>query len=122
MSKTNLKEPLLIRTVRELAAEKPDFFYKTKDGACLYTPNDEQPGCIFGQALLRMGYTKEELSKLDEDNGLDIIEALKVLDIRSLTNEELQWCSDVQQLQDFGDNWRKVIENTDAEREYYENN
>jgi hypothetical protein len=49
----------LIKAVRELAAENPDFIYSTHiDSAgatCLYTLADGTPDCIIGQAMARIG-------------------------------------------------------------------
>lgn len=51
---------LMIQTVREIAAEQPDHVYeKPFDSAgCFYTnPGREDGyGCIFGQAMRRLGY------------------------------------------------------------------
>lgn len=121
---SNIKEePLLIRTVRELAAEKPNFLYKSKnDNRCYYLSQGSQyPGCIFGQALLKMGYTSDDLAKFDDDLGVDIENVCKALDIY-LTAEERDWCSIVQTGQDNGDTWRKAIEYADEEKEYLNEN
>jgi hypothetical protein len=48
----------LARQVRAVAAERPDYIYRDPDGSsvCSYWHEAyEEPGCIFGHALHRMG-------------------------------------------------------------------
>lgn len=57
----------LARTLREVAAERPEFVYRNVDdpssNRCLYFHSDGEPGCIFGVALHRLGVAREEFGE-----------------------------------------------------------
>jgi hypothetical protein len=58
----------LARTLREVAAERPDHVYANPrnptDGYCEYLHADGEPGCIFGVALSRLGVDLASLGNM----------------------------------------------------------
>jgi hypothetical protein len=111
----------LIKEVRRLAAEKPDYVYPINDAdfqesgagiACWY----QAPGktrCIFGQALANLGVT---LPYNAEGQRIRLVIAgsdLVTYNPRSDT-EKIHWCTGVQNAQDRGKTWGQAIADADG--------
>lgn len=102
----------VIAEVRRLADEKPDFVYpRPPGGSCKYTPDNEQPGCIFGQALSALGWR----FALPEIEGHGIAGALQRLNIDT-PPRQTRWCAEVQIAQDGGQPWGEAVQLADAKR------
>lgn len=99
----------LIEEVYRLAKENPDFCY-TSLRRCYYIANNTHPSCIFGQALLNLGVSKETLKTADEyqNTGKDIIGVLDMLNIEYNDNQRV-WCKGIQRFQDNGFPWSYCI-------------
>lgn len=102
----------VIAEVRKLAAEKPDNTYTRPGGKqCCYDAGvctDGSVGCIFGQALARLGhpasgtYTINSILFNREQLGL------------ARDRPAGLWCSYVQDWQDEGFTWARAVEYADA--------
>lgn len=115
----------LIGHVRDLASEKPDY---VDNRTCTYHPRDDYPGCIFGQALDRMGWLNKienhsnTVQPHETGNTSSIRKVLKNVFGVKLTNEDtmdttkykvVHWCRIVQSRQDSANNWASCIEDAD---------
>lgn len=77
MTKPIIKQADLVREVKRLVAENPDFVYMNGGAydsnedvpTCSYVTGDNGQGCIFGQALINLGVDKEELSYWEQFNS-----------------------------------------------------
>lgn len=118
--------------LRKLAAEQPDFRYKTVNGSgsCRYNGpcraskrdsagkwadaellGSDCSGCIFGQALQRLGWDDERELKV----VAGIIDVLTgFVGIEAIENRTLKW-STVQLLQDTGSTWAEAVAALDEE-------
>ncbi len=112
----------LIKEVRRLANENPDFVYpefkKPHNGrTCSYLKSEKSDvGCIFGQAILNIQPDlKEFLIHFDCEVDSGIKKCLQTLfpDIDltypSTSREQLDWCEKVQDEQDRGSTWGEAI-------------
>lgn len=113
----------LVQAVRELAAERPDFVYKSdpyREGpGCLYTLADGTPDCIMGCAMARIGqplppqkvgtHEANECTLLNED-VYTWYGALGV-GAESVT---MKWLASVQNHQDNGYTWEAAVREADA--------
>ena len=116
----------LEQAVRELAAENPDFIYRSVgfDGGCHYfpTPPANPLGCIIGAAVRRLGH---DLSQECEGEGAEAVlsdiwgstfhrsgEAPYELVRRHLATN---WFGRVQVLQDRGHPWLTAVSTADAD-------
>lgn len=105
----------LIGEVRKLAQENPDNAYKCKDGRyvmCYYskkTCTNGSIGCIFGQAMKRLGLDDNILATMENNTIMEIIPKYYPEHNRRLAI----WCREVQSAQDFGWIWSKCIEAAD---------
>ncbi|QFG25421.1 hypothetical protein [Actinomadura sp. WMMB 499] len=95
--------------VRELAAENPEFVYETGGHTvCQYNPDEEQPGCIFGQALIALErpvpgtLEAEPIAKVLDELGVETTEGQKC------------WVSAVQSRQDTFSPWGEAVNYADA--------
>ena len=93
--------------VRKLAKENPDYVYP-RVRKCMYNPDKEQPGCIFGQALARLG-----ISGLPEGNTISTLIEVRKVSITEFTDRDLAWARDVQIAQDSGKTWSLAIKRAD---------
>jgi hypothetical protein len=101
----------VIAEVRKLAAEKPDNCYVPTDawGGCCYDKGqctDGSVGCIFGQALQRLGRPITGCGSITQ--ALCDSRWFEPLTI-DLDNE-VEWCKLVQQYQDANLSWGKAVE------------
>lgn len=115
LTRRNLSLKKLIATVREVAAEKPDFKYQNKDEEgfmrdCSYFPDkDNAEGCIMGCSLSRMNI------RVDLHMEGDAIDSLLMrAGFRDETS--MQWCKKVQMAQDDGMTWAEAVASADADQ------
>ncbi|MEU9871073.1 hypothetical protein AB0C87_24800 [Actinomadura sp. NPDC048021] len=112
---TELTFEAIEKAVRELAEERPDFRYDKGDSAtCLYNPDDRQPGCLFGQALIRIGH------RLPDHVRGSINRVLVELEVET-TQQQRNWALDAQASQDKGVPWGEAVKYADRlakNREY----
>lgn len=114
------KEHRIIREVRRLAAENPDFVYAppmalylngewAKGDACKYV-HDGRGSCIFGQAMMNTGdITADVIEPLEGGGICDVCDTLQL----GLRDEEMAWARIVQQAQDVGIPWGDAIAEAD---------
>lgn len=107
----------VIEKVREIAKEKPDYFYKPPGGeiSCKYCSSDTDPnqGCIIGRAILAI---KPELKGylLEIDEHSEIIRNLPHINSQfNLTKRELEWIALVQLNQDGAYSWSMAVAEAD---------
>lgn len=107
----------LIKIIRDLATEKPDFVYERPeiegDTGCVYV-HDRQPSCIVGHAMWRAGLIdySYELTPYNKQAFGDHLPGMA-----TLTDREAQWLEEVQGQQDSGETWANSILSADS-REY----
>lgn len=95
----------LINKVVELAEKNTNFVYSPGRGnfRCKYVPDEKQSGCIFGQALLELGFSKEELLVHDfSEWAVGISEILHPL---GFSTKIQNWARYIQVDQDGGEKW-----------------
>lgn len=114
----------LIKEVRKIAAERPDFVYG-KQGlfspdTCSYFGRDvgDESGspCIIGQALKNLGVDTSRLKQAEDeyDDNTGIASALDAEYIElAYTDREALWLSQVQTKQDNGDTWAESVAKAD---------
>ena len=110
----------VIEQVRALAAERPEFVYRstsTDDGdhpSCSYVTGADGQGCIIGQALMRLGVEEERLADLEDSipGGMGADTLLFRLLGRGYAEGEM-WISAVQASQDTGIPWGKAVKIAD---------
>lgn len=113
----------VVREVRRLAEEKPDFVYTEQEGcdnnlgACYYASADGQgngAGCIVGQALGRLGVSQKALEDLDGVEGAAVFTVLPtIIPVAPDDGGMLNWLSDVQTGQDIGYQWGTAVKSAD---------
>ncbi|AXQ64423.1 hypothetical protein L3Y19_gp054 [Gordonia phage Neville] len=108
-------EAKLVASVVELATANPEFVYEAPAGgaACLYTHKDE-PSCLIGQALSKVGYTIEELYEFDH-NEMRESDAGWILTELGASDEVALWALGVQTRQDDQVAWGNALWYTDEE-------
>lgn len=104
----------IAREVLALADEHPDAYYRAgEDEVCSYSRGTagDGVGCIFGQALRRLGMPEEELASLDELNYGTSVSIAYVLDKIAPTTPShlLATMSVVQKRQDLKDSWGDAV-------------
>jgi hypothetical protein len=105
----------LVTKVREIAAARPENVYR--NGRCEYADgecSDGTIGCILGQALLALGFTKRKLRRLDElpisSIGVVLTSLLKT---DALPPNKVSWLRRVQDAQDIEVEWGAAVEAAD---------
>ncbi len=116
----------LIRRVRELAREKPDFIYPknvTSEGpSCVYNAHEDgRPPCIFGQAFIDLG------EPVDEPSGEAAGAIWSVCHVKGIAHTQRQryWMVEMQSAQDCKIPWGEAMRQADtwlAERVLFNNN
>ncbi|MEU9871082.1 hypothetical protein AB0C87_24845 [Actinomadura sp. NPDC048021] len=100
--------------VRRLADEKPEFVYKSYEGACFYNPAEREGkqygACIFGQAFKNLDFEVKEDYEYKSIGTL-----LELLDVET-TLGEFMWAGAVQRLQDGGTAWGEAVSLADSQR------
>jgi hypothetical protein len=95
--------------VRALAEERPDFQYDSGTHLyCQYNGDDQQPGCIFGQALTALGQPVKAAWE-----GRDIDEVFDFMGVPVLEAER-RWALGVQIEQDGHREWGEAIKHADS--------
>lgn len=114
---TTFTLPELVKTVREIAAENPDKVYEAPNalGMCLYMHGDE-PGCIFGHALLRLGVPPEAIGGV-RGNIRTVLFDRGVISSPFGSDRLVVWCRAVQHLQDNRIPWGEAVNCADDEQE-----
>lgn len=114
MTSTLFTHEQLVSEVRKLAAERPDFTYKTPEWeiSCLYWHKETgTPGCIFGHALANLGV---DVSRITRSNAIDI--ALPEIignDYYKIPSDIRMWFNQVQEYQDVGISWGEAVVDAD---------
>lgn len=115
----------LIREVRAVAEEHPDFTYAAQAGydptaGCSYLGvaigNTDGKGCIIGQALERLEFNMEAVKEweLSEPGwGTSVFDLMEHFQIPT-TYAEKNWLAGVQSSQDHGESWGFAVKSTDA--------
>lgn len=124
MTTTTLKD--IAATVRAIATERPDFRYRTqpmenpalRGDKCSYISASrevqEGEGCIVGQALMRLGFTRDDLRRVEGYSSDMAMEKLDVVMDRDEDTEGLLgWINTVQGRQDTGATWQKAVDVAD---------
>lgn len=108
----------LIARVRKLAKANPDYVYDPGENElgirndCMYAPDENQPGCIFGQAL-----EAEGIHPSDDWEGNSIDNILEDLGVK-MTPAQKDWVANVQNNQDSRLPWGKAVAEEDKRQEY----
>lgn len=113
---SHITDDLIIDTIKEVVAEKPDHVYTTpdhmKDGAaCYYAHTDPEagdvltPGCVVGAALHRLGVPLETLREYESMNAWYVLRHLAP----GTTDVGRNFASDVQGNQDDGETWGAAL-------------
>lgn len=106
----------LIETVRELAKENPNNAYIRS--VCYYNKGEctnGTVGCIFGQAMRKLGVSEDELNKFGCKPISDIFRQNHIgYDPLFFT-----WCEMVQQSQDSGKEWGQCVKEADEQKRIY---
>lgn len=116
----------LIKAVRAVAAEKPDYRYDIDEqGQCTYQRHGK-PDCIVGQGLARIGVPVSDLAAFDACGDTPrpaASEGILSADIDTILtrayglsryDEDVRWLSLVQQNQDSGQTFGEAVRNADA--------
>lgn len=101
----------IVAAIRALAAENPNYVYEpdSSDGACRNLPSMSQPGCIVGQALLKVGVPWEVLKPYDTAAYSGIRPILGF----SGESVAANWIRKVQYQQDDQKTWSVAVANAD---------
>lgn len=97
----------LIRAVREVAAESPDYVNR---GACEYRDANNDPVCLIGHALARFGWHDQM------EGNAENIAAVLIYDWKDKvksTRTQQDWLHSVQKKQDDGAAWSEAVRATD---------
>ena len=58
--------------VKEVAAENPDFVYRSIGGKCVYE-SDGEPSCLVGHALFRLGVPASQVASFNECGAIGLV-------------------------------------------------
>lgn len=119
----------LIRSVRAVADERPEFVYADQAGfdelgaGCSYVGpaigNRDGEGCIVGRALERLDFDMEEVAEWENSSRSDGGSGIESLvDQFSIPGQpaEVGWLKRVQAGQDAGESWGAAVDEADAEQ------
>lgn len=104
----------IIREVRKLARDNPDFVYDTPYDYCFYVPVGDYPACIFGQAIHNLD-PDFDLDRYNPNENIDSNISSVIRDNFEFTEEQLIWCRKVQMYQDYKSKWSDCIDIADKE-------
>lgn len=116
----NIVKEIFERLLRKVA-ENPDFVYEPlySGAVCSYIKGRNCNGCIFGQILQDIGYSTEDLRKIEFkciSNALHILGISKALTNAMSTetsdNSYLRFFDKFQSKQDSGVPWLKCLESS----------
>lgn len=121
----NRTEAALGAALVAVVAERPDYVYPDelkiaqKGGGfepakvCQYVINGDQPGCVFGAALMRMGATPDELRPLEFKGISTVLSLMRFEGPKTLSSHDwlgyAQRAREVQQEQDSGGTWGDAL-------------
>lgn len=116
----------LIREVRIVASERPDFTYVDQpdnDGSCSYfgQSTDDHSGepCIIGQAFKRLGYEPEGLRQAELSDGVNPNISMVIRDYGiPASTPEAVWLGLAQRMQDRGSDWGTAVAAAEEEMRY----
>lgn len=121
-----MKEHRVIREIRRLAAENPDFVYgipskpdeygyPVQGDNCLYV-HDGKGSCGVGQALVKFGVLDPNRPFGKHGEQIEGVEASKVFEILGLRVPGMQkrWADNFQSHQDEGKTWGQAVAWADA--------
>lgn len=98
----------LITAIRELAAWDPDYVdpIAYKGGTCRYraSSRDDYPGCLVGQAALRIGFSDNEIV-----NNTSVGKFMMNLFDREVSADQVDWIRSVQLNQDAAIPWAESV-------------
>lgn len=110
----------VVTKVRKIAAERSDFVYTNQPESKLIEPEDlecsytsagthtsEGESCIVGQALQQLGYTKEQLNRVNRWKASEALKGLKI--IYDDKDTKAAWLNYMQSRQDGGTEWGQCI-------------
>lgn len=112
MKKYTFSDEEIEDTIRELAADSPDFIYERPEGVvqCRYVHGDA-PGCLIGQALHFLGVPLADLVMFEGENAITLLREL------TYTSEPIRrWASRVQDYQDSEATWAESVAYADRRR------
>jgi hypothetical protein len=81
----------------------PDVVYQPEDGVCRYVDGD-QPSCLIGQALYRLGISLSQLTEWDGDSVDDAC-AARDIPVFEKNSDVAHYADVVQNMQDNGNPW-----------------
>lgn len=109
------KDTELVKAIRDLAAESPDFVYTRQEvdpdslsAPCNYWPDEKNPqGCIVGAAMRKIGHSLDGI----EFRGVAAFTALE--DLALFQPSTGLWVNNVQSWQDKGLTWSEAVKKAD---------
>lgn len=110
----------IVKTVRELAAERPDFNYRgqgVEPKTCSYlgrqlSEPDVGEACIIGQVFERLGLSREELQRFE---GYSTDAIANYATGSTIGRETVLWMAHIQDLQDGGHTWATALQNANEQ-------
>lgn len=115
----------LVKEVKELAEQNPDFVYSGSDdggGWCFYTKSidSQECGCIIGQGILKLQPNLRSYLQQAEAGLIPDVSCLLInLGINYLAeSKRLSWLKSVQYSQDRGLSWGDSIHAADIQLNY----
>ncbi|WP_458085763.1 hypothetical protein [Streptomyces malaysiensis] len=113
MTKIEITAEQLEATIREVAAERPDYIYKTPEGSdiCRYVHTDNDsgvqiPGCLIGHALNRLGVP---LADLCRNEGTDAASVIHTYTTLGTWDPAVMAAENAQFEQDQGSTWSEAV-------------
>lgn len=107
----DVKPDQLVKAVREVVEENPDFTYTRQTGKpCSYRPDPLNPqGCGIGAAYTRLGSTLPRAAGI-----FHVLEPnLIPVEMHSVYADEIKWLMAFQAYQDKGETWKKAMKAAD---------
>jgi len=106
----------LITKVREIAEGHPGFLYEAPpvqddDTHCMYVYGGE-PSCLLGRAAWDLRLIDASINRMDNVTTITDLAEKSDWDIDEV---ELNWLSEVQDRQDFGETWGESVKYADRE-------
>jgi predicted aconitase with swiveling domain len=122
-------EHRIVREARRLAAESPDFVYTPPlvwaagvdplDGKICRYVHEGKGSCIFGQALVNLGYLDPTTTDLEDVEGHSITTVVLRMEIE-IPDVQRLWADEVQNRQDTGATWANAVAIADDYIKEYE--
>lgn len=104
-----ITEEILVNETRKVIAERPDYMYTSS--TCSYLKCNEE--CVFGRVLSNLGFTQEELEKVEGKNILILLDTYEEK-FSPIDKNVMKWLCAIQRYQDFGvSTWQECLEKAD---------